>query len=157
MRTPLQFALILSSTLDVFELRSRQNAAAGVGLTGDFGLLHAIDERLAAYGYETNTGARFVVVVDMRGRKLDGVAAAGLGDGRDKRIAGAAAGLREGEMRSVFKAMQAAYIRLMQNPFFEPDEHSPPAGQGGKKITSRKFGEEMRRIGENWTPGVTNL
>ena len=99
MRTPLQFSLILSSTLDVFELRSRQNAAAGVGLTGDFGLLHAVDDRLAAYGFETNTGTRFVVIVDMRGRRIDGALAAGLADGRDKRIAGAAAGLREGEMR----------------------------------------------------------
>ncbi|KAK4126722.1 Sedlin [Parathielavia appendiculata] len=157
-RTPLQFSLILSSTLDVFELRSRQNAAAGVGLTGDFGLLHAVDDRLAAYGFETNTGTRFVVIVDMRGRRIDGTVAAGLADGRDsKRIAGAAAGLREGEMRPVFKAMQTAYIRLMQNPFFEPDEHSPPAGHGGKKITSRKFAGDMRRIGENWMPGVTNL
>ena len=154
MRTPLQFALILSSTLDVFELRSRQNQAAGVGLTGDFGLLHAVDDRLAAYGFETNTGTRFVVIVDMRGRRLDGAAAAGLAD---KRSAGAATGLREGEMRPVFKAMQVAYIRLLQNPFFDPDEHSPPAGQGGKKITSRKFSEDLRRIGENWTPGVTNL
>ncbi len=153
MRTPLQFALILSSTLDVFELRSRQNQAAGVGLTGDFGLLHAVDDRLAAYGFETNTGTRFVVVVDMRGRRLDG-AAAGLAD---KRTAGVATGLREGEMRPVFKAMQVAYIRLLQNPFFDPDEHSPPAGHGGKKITSRKFAEDLRRIGENWTPGVTNL
>ena len=139
----------------MFELRSRQNAAAGVGLTGDFGLLHAVDDRLAAYGFETNTGARFVVIVDMRGRRMDSALAAA--DGRDKRLAGAAAGLREGEMRPVFKAMQAAYIQLMQNPFFDPDEHSPPAGQGGRKITSRKFDGDMRRIGENWTPGVTNL
>jgi hypothetical protein len=93
----------------------------------------------------------------MRGRRIDSAVAAGLADGRDKRIAGAAAGLREGEMRPVFKAMHTAYIRLMQNPFFDPDEHSPPAGLGGKKITSRKFAEDMRRIGENWTPGVTNL
>ncbi|KAL2263799.1 hypothetical protein VTK26DRAFT_5091 [Humicola hyalothermophila] len=157
-RTPLQFSLILSSTLDVFELRARQNAAAGTGLTGDFGLLHAVDDRLAAYGFEINTGVRFVVVVDMRGRRLDPAAAAAQDH---KRIAGAGAGavagLREGEMRPVFKAMQVAYIRLLQNPFFEPDEHSPPAGQGGRKITSRRFAEDMRRIGENWAPGVTSL
>jgi hypothetical protein len=155
-RTPLQFSLILSSTLDVFELRSRQNAAAGVGLTGDFGLLHAVDDRLAAYGFETNTGTRFVVIIDMRGRRIDGALAAGL-DGRDKRLAGAAAGLREGEMRPVFKAMQVAYIRLLQNPFFDPDEHSPPTGQGGVKITNKKFADDMRRIGEAWTPGIANL
>ncbi|KAL2264962.1 hypothetical protein VTJ83DRAFT_7472 [Remersonia thermophila] len=161
-RTPLQFSLILSSTLDIFDLRARQNAAAGVGLTGDLGLLHAVDDRLAAYGFETNTGTRFVVVVDMRGRRVDGAAAAaaaqtGAAEGSSKRVAGAATGLREGEMRPVFKAMQAAYIQLMQNPFFEPDEHSPPAGQGGKRITSKKFAEEMRRIGEGWTPGAVSL
>jgi hypothetical protein len=165
-RTPLQFSLILSSTLDVFELRARQNAAAGVGLTGDFGLLHAVDDRLAAYGFETNTGTRFVVIVDMRGRRVEGAAAAaaaaaaGEGGSRDasRRVAGAATtGLREGEMRPVFKAMQAAYIQLMQNPFFEPDEYSPPAGVGGRKITSRRFAEEMRRIGEGWMPGAVNL
>lgn len=63
-------------------------------------------------------------------------------------------GLRDGEMKIVFKAMQAAYVRLLQNPFFEPDEHSPPTGKGGKKITSRKFVEEMKRIGESWMPSV---
>lgn len=34
----------------------------------DFGLLQAIDERLAMYGFLTNTGVKFVVVVDMEGR-----------------------------------------------------------------------------------------
>lgn len=53
--------------------------------------------------------------------------------------------------------MQTAYVRLLQNPFYDPDEHSPPTGQGGKKITSKKFADDMRRIGEAWTPGVTNL
>ncbi|KAK4191110.1 trafficking protein particle complex subunit 2-like protein [Podospora australis] len=163
-RTPLQFSLLLSSTLDVFELRSRQNVAAGTGLTGDFGLLHAVDERLAAYGFETNTGVRFVVIVDMRGRIGSGptgrTTTAGDGGKTPATPASAAAagvGLREGEMKVVFKAMQAAYIRLLQNPFFDPDEHSPPGGHGGRKITSRKFGEDMRRIGEGWTAGVTSL
>jgi len=59
--------------------------------------------------------------------------------------------------KQVFRAMQAAYVRLLQNPFFDPDEHSPPGGRGGRKITSRKFTEEMRRIGETWAPGVGNL
>jgi len=63
-------------------------------------------------------------------------------------------GLREGEMKVVFRAMQNAWVRLLQNPFFEPDEFSPTSGKGGKRITSRRFGEEMRQIGEGWTPGV---
>lgn len=88
---------------------------------------------------------RFVAVVDMRGRIIsEGSKSTGI----------AGLGLRDGEMKVVFKAMQAAYVRLLQNPFFEPDEHSPPAGRGGKKITSRKFVEDIRRIGEGWSPGV---
>lgn len=60
-------------------------------MSGDFGLLHAIDERLAAYGFETNTGVRFVVVVDMLGREVRGGGGAGTG----------AVGLREGELKVV--------------------------------------------------------
>ncbi len=98
-RTPLQFSLILSSTLDVFELRAKHNAASGVGLSGDYGLLHAVDERLAAYGFETNTGTKFVVIVDMRGRRIDG-SVAGLAD-KEKRTGASAVGLREGEIKPV--------------------------------------------------------
>ncbi|KAH7407882.1 Longin-like domain-containing protein [Cadophora sp. MPI-SDFR-AT-0126] len=146
--TPLQYSLLLSSTLDIFEARSKINTSSGGGLSGDFGLLHAVDERLGAYGFETNTGVRFVVVVDMRGRSVAGGGNGGV-------VGGASGlGLREGEMKVVFRAMQAAYVRLLQNPFFDPDEHSPPTGRGGKKITSKRFAEDMRRIGESWTPGA---
>ncbi|KAH8596347.1 Longin-like domain-containing protein [Bisporella sp. PMI_857] len=134
LRTPLQFSLLLSSTLDIFESRSKANLTSGGGLSGDFGLLHAIDERLSAYGFETNTGVRFVAVVDVRGRLAGGA----IGPGG-----------------AVFKAMQAAYVKLLQNPFYEPDEHSPPTGKGGKKITSKRFAGDMRRIGEGWTPGAS--
>lgn len=57
----------------------------------------------------------------------------------------------------MFKAMQAAYVRLLQNPFYDPDEHSPLTGRGGKKITSRKFAEDLKRIGEGWMPGMASL
>ncbi|KAM0268233.1 hypothetical protein ACHAQH_010028 [Verticillium albo-atrum] len=157
LRTPLQFSLLLSSTLDVFELRARHAAGTGTGLSGDFGLLHAVDERLAAYGFETNTGVKIVVVVDMRGRSVDGSvfggdrrSTAGTGTGP----AGGGVGLRDGELKVVFRAVQSAYVRLVQNPFFEPDE---VMGKGGKRIASRKFDGEIRRIGEGWTPGVTSL
>lgn len=148
-----------------------------------------MDERLAAYGYETNTGVKFVVVVDMRGRRIDSAAlpssisstaAAGAGDGASedararsgssaaagggdgaaaaaRRGAAAVVGLREGDMKVVFRAMQTAYVRLLQNPFYEPDEHAPLTGHGGKRIVSRRFGADMRRIGEGWTVGVTSL
>lgn len=156
-------------------------------LSGDYGLLHAVDERLAAYGYETNTGVKFVVVVDMRGRRIDSAAlpssassASGAAAGNNntssedakvgpgegggggisaaaRRGAAAVVGLREGDMKPVFRAMQTAYVRLLQNPFYEPDEHAPLTGHGGKRIVSRRFGADMRRIGEGWTVGVTSL
>lgn len=149
-RTALQFSMLLSSTIDIFELRARHKAATGAGATGDASLLHAVDDRLAAYGFETNTGVRMVCVVDMRGRYVHGTAAAA-------RSAAAAAGLRDAELKPVFRAMQNAYVRLLQNPFFDPDEHVPPGGRGGRSITSKRFADEMRRIGEVWTPGVTSL
>lgn len=36
----------------------------------DFGLLQAIDERLAMYGRLTNTGIKLVIVVDSEGRAV---------------------------------------------------------------------------------------
>lgn len=176
LRTPLQFSLLLSSTLDVFARRAQHAAASGTLLSGDYGLLHAVDERLAAYGFETNTGVKFVAVVDMRGRLPGDVPGAGVGAGGNAGMsrsgtgvsssavsatatatAGSGVGLREGELKVVFRAMQTAYVRLLQNPFYDPDEHAPLAGRGGKRITSRKFAEEMRRIGDSWAPGVTSL
>ncbi|CEJ80204.1 Putative Longin-like protein [[Torrubiella] hemipterigena] len=159
-RTPLEFSLLLSSTVDVFELRAKHAAATGINVTGDFGLLHAVDDRLAAYGFETNTGVRMVCVVDMRGRRIDGTVlrsgpSAATGGGGT--TGGLGAGLRDSELKPVFRAMQTAYVRLLQNPFYNPDEHSPLGGRGGKKITSKRFAEDMRRIGESWTPGVTSL
>lgn len=59
-----------------------------------------MDERLAAYGFETNTGVKFVCVVDVRGRGVgvgDAVSMAGLGGGGN----GGGLGLREGEMKVV--------------------------------------------------------
>ncbi|KAL7923652.1 Sedlin [Trichoderma austrokoningii] len=178
-RNPLQFSLLLSSTIDVFDLRSKNSTASG-----DFGLLHAIDDRLAAYGFETNTGIRMVCIVDMRGRRVEAGGSAGAGGGgvggasQSSASASAAAassssaaaaaaarasmsnvgaGLRDAELKPVFRAMQSAYVRLLQNPFYNPDEHAPLGGEGGRRITSKKFGDDMKRIGEGWTPGVTAL
>lgn len=53
--------------------------------------------------------------------------------------------------------MQSAYIKLLQNPFYTPDEHCPPSSRGGKKISSRRFEADMKRIGDNWHVGVTTL
>ena len=52
----------------------------------DFGLLHAVDERLSVWGWETGTGVRFAIVLDMWGR--EGVESTGLG-------------IRDGELKPV--------------------------------------------------------
>jgi hypothetical protein len=60
-------------------------------------LLYAIDERLAAYGFETNTGVKFVAIVDMRGRSGGVIGGGGEGGGKG----GGGLGVREGEMKVV--------------------------------------------------------
>ncbi|CAK7262995.1 hypothetical protein SEPCBS119000_000258 [Sporothrix epigloea] len=178
-RTPLQFSLILCGTLDIFALRP-SGTASGAGTSGAASnpngpsdatgllLLHAVDDRLAVYGYETNTGAKFVAVVDMCGRRGGSVAggnasmsgSAGAGSsspGSRGALGGNVVGLRESEVKPIFKAMQSAYVRLLQNPFYDPDEHSPPSGQGGKSIISKRFAGDMQRIGEAWIPGIANF
>ena len=54
---------MLNSCLDIFEARMPSKTVGH-----DFGLLHALDERLAMYGWLTNTGVKLVIVVDMEGR-----------------------------------------------------------------------------------------
>lgn len=56
---------MLNSTLDIFESRSIGSGPLSV----DFGLLHALDDRIALYGWLLNTGIKLVIVVDMLGRK----------------------------------------------------------------------------------------
>lgn len=58
---------MLSSCLDIFEARLPSKSSGQ-----DFGLLQAIDDRLAMYGWMTNTGAKFIIVVDMEGRLSTG-------------------------------------------------------------------------------------
>ncbi|KAK5004381.1 hypothetical protein LTR39_006183, partial [Cryomyces antarcticus] len=55
----------------------------------DFGLLQAVDERLAMYGWLTNTGIKFVIVVDMEGRPASAT------DARN----GAIVGLRDADLK----------------------------------------------------------
>lgn len=48
---------------------------------------------------------------------------------------------------------------LLRNPFYSPDEHSPLASNGEQRsgstqITSKKFIQEIKRIGDAWAPGV---
>lgn len=51
---------------------------------------------------------------------------------------------------------------LLRNPFYNPDEHSPITENpeqkvGSTQITSRKFIQEIKRIGDAWAPGVTSI
>ena len=51
---------------------------------------------------------------------------------------------------------------LLRNPFYSPDEHSPVTANaeqkiGSTQITSRKFIQEVKRIGDIWAPGVTSI
>lgn len=173
-RAPLEFSFLLSSSLDIFEARMPHKTA-----DQDFGLLQAVDERLAMYGWMTNTGVKFVIVVDMEGRPATA---------NDAKNA-SAIGLRDADMKPVsltslspycefcplsfgiggadagekaFKALQSAYIGLLRNPFYDPDQHSPLTANaeqsvGSTQITSRRFINEVKRIGDTWTPGIGNM
>jgi hypothetical protein len=57
----------------------------------DFGLLQAIDERLAMYGWLTNTGVKFVAIVDMEGRSASST---------DPKVS-AALGIRDADLKPV--------------------------------------------------------
>ncbi|KAF2142386.1 uncharacterized protein K452DRAFT_318038 [Aplosporella prunicola CBS 121167] len=146
-RAPLEFSFLLSSSLDIFEARLPHKTA-----DQDFGLLQAVDERLAMYGWMTNTGVKFVIIVDMEGRSATS---------SDAKVT-AAVGLRDADVKPAFRALQTAYIGLMRNPFYDPDQHSPLTANaaqsvGSTQITSRRFIDEVKRIGEGWAPGVSNL
>jgi trafficking protein particle complex subunit 2 len=138
---------ILNSSLDIFDIRTRAKT-----LDQDLGLLHALDERLAAYGWLTNTGIKFIIIVDMMGRQVDG---------SDQRRIPPVVGLRDSELKPAFRAVQTAYIRLLLNPFFTPEDRTPLqlANQEGRaaEIKSNKFTEELQRIGRAWYPGILNV
>lgn len=139
---------LLNSCLDIFDLRARAKT-----LDQDLGLLQAIDERLAAYGWLTNTGIKFIIVVDMMGRPPP--------PDEDKRRFPPVVGLRDADLKPAFRAVQTAYIQLMLNPFYSPDDRTPLqiANYGGKnpEITSKRFINELQRIGKVWTPGIASI
>ena len=141
-------SFILNSSLDIFDIRARAKT-----LDQDLGLLHPIDERLAAYGWLTNTGIKFIIIVDMMGRPVDQ---------EDSRIgAKPVYGLRDAEVKPAFRAVHTAYIQLLQNPFYTPEDRSPLqlANSEGRsaEIKSKRFERELQRIGMNWYPGIASL
>lgn len=116
--------------------------------------MHAIDERLAAYGWLTTTGVKFLIVVDTIGQPTH-VGAESLG-------IGAMATLRESDLKPAFRALQTAYVQLLQNPFFFPDDYTPTAkttasSSNASQIVDRKFIAAVKRIGDTWAPGMAGL
>ncbi|KAL8938315.1 MAG: hypothetical protein Q9211_003266 [Gyalolechia sp. 1 TL-2023] len=124
----LEFSFLLNASLDIFELRTRDRNR----VDQDLGMLQAVDERLSIWGWETGTGTKFAIVVDMWGK--EGRPSTGFGvKGEDVR----------------------------PNPFYTPDDHTPMAAQSGRgkggEITSKKFIIEVKRIGDTWRPGLEKV
>ena len=91
-------SFLLNSCLDIFEIRQNNKT-----IEQDLGLLQAVDERLATYGWLTNTGIKFIIVVDMAGRQL------ALEDDSRKKAA-SILGLRDSDLKPVC----ARYISIAE-------------------------------------------
>ena len=78
-----------------------------------------------------------------------------VGEGRGKK-GGGKGQVQAQDLKVAFRGLQTAWIRLVGNPFFVVDEGGPRGG-GGEAITSKRFEEEVRRIGDGWRPGLTVL
>ncbi|KAI9923393.1 hypothetical protein MW887_009363 [Aspergillus wentii] len=113
-----------------------------------------MDERLAAYGWLTTTGVKFLVIVNLGGQPAVGCEA---------HSTAAIAGLKDSDLKPVFRALQSAYIQLLQNPFYSPDDHIPVGKTAtaptsmSLQITNQKFITTVRQIGETWTPGINTI
>lgn len=140
---------LLNSSLDIYDIRLKNKIA-----DQDLGLLHAIDERLATYGWLTNTGIKFIIGIDMMGRPP-----AETPSNPQARTMPPVLGLRDSDLKPAFKAIQTAYIALMMNPFYTPETRTPiqtmQATGKSAEITSKRFIAEIQRIGSSWYPGIT--
>jgi trafficking protein particle complex subunit 2 len=172
----LEFSFLINSCLDIFEIRQNNKS-----IDQDLGLLQAVNERLAMYGWLTNTGVKFIIVVDMAGRPINqegekkkNAPIVGLRDADLKPVSTTSLSVCRGYFLSLtriltksyslqaFRALQTAYIQLLQNPFYNPDDHNPLAlvnGHGTKslRITNKRFINEVKRVGETWAPGVPTI
>jgi hypothetical protein len=163
----LRFSFLINSCLDIFDLRQKHTS-----VDQDLGLLQALDERLAVYGWLTNTGVKLLIVVDLAGRYTEEE----MGKGRITTVIG----IKDSDLRPVgldvscynpyicsphhqaFRALQTAYVRLLQNPFYNPDEHTSSANATSPRdasagITDRKFVAEVDRLGRLWAPGLSSI
>ncbi|BCS28889.1 uncharacterized protein APUU_70459A [Aspergillus puulaauensis] len=145
----IEFSFLLNSSLDVFEIRQKQTS-----IDQDLGLLHAVDERLASYGWLTTTGVKFLIIIDLIGEQTS--------SGIDDTHESARSSFRESDLKPAFRALQTAYIQLLQNPFYCPDDQvtmTNGAVQASKPshITDEKFITEVSRIGSLWAARITDL
>ncbi|KAJ9650728.1 hypothetical protein H2198_009977 [Neophaeococcomyces mojaviensis] len=147
----LDMSFLLNSSLDIFDIRLRNKT-----VDQDLGLLHAVDERLATYGWLTNTGIKFIIAIDMMGRPPTETT-----PNPQARNLPPVLGLRDSELKPAFKAIQSAYIALLMNPFYTPEVRTPMqvmhATGKSAEITSKKFINEIQRIGKTWYPGITSI
>ena len=60
----MEFSFLLNSCLDIIEVRRKQTS-----IDQELGLLQAVDERLAAYGWITTTGVKLLIIVDTLGQE----------------------------------------------------------------------------------------
>jgi trafficking protein particle complex subunit 2 len=165
MESRLEFSFLLNSCLDILETRQKQTS-----VDQDLGLLHAVDERLSVYGWLTNTGIKLLIVVDLAGKPTTAEL--------EKRRGHAVSTLKDSDLKPVrmpafsciddfsptnicqaFRALQNAYIQLLQNPFYSPDAHIPNIKATTPKhspcsLSNRKFLTEVKRIGDSWMPGI---
>ncbi|QGA13644.1 hypothetical protein EYB26_001294 [Talaromyces marneffei] len=143
----LRFLILINSCLDIFDLRARNTF-----IDQDLGLLQALDERLAVYGWLTNTGVKILIIVDLAGRHADGAG--------QKQSITPVTGIKHSDLKPAFRALQTAYIGLLQNPFYNPDDQngaSPVETMNDTLlgINDKKFITEVKRIGDMWSPNLT--
>jgi hypothetical protein len=65
----------------------------------------------------------------------------------------------QGHYFQAFQALQTAYIRLLRNPFYVPDEHDSRRAKvnASLEINSPNFIREVERIGNAWYPGLSTI
>lgn len=147
----LQMSFLLNSSLDIFDIRLKNKM-----LDQDLGLLHAVDERLATYGWLTNTGTKFIIAVDMMGRPP-----AEPTPNTQARNLPPVMGLRDADLKPAWRAIQRAYIDLLLNPFYTPETRTPlqamQATGKSPEIKSKRFIAAIERIGKTWYPGIAGI
>lgn len=84
----IEFSFLLNACLDIFDIRCKQTS-----IDQYLGLLHAIDERLAAYGWLTTTGVKLVIIVDLFHQEESA--------GAGKLASSAITGLKDSDMKPV--------------------------------------------------------